>query len=197
MTTAATKILIQIVECSSPKLSRYKLCLLADQLELFAKPGSRSTKIGRLLSWRVARRCSAGRPVEFRNPPERLAGDRRGTGRGEFLEAPAHMCPAGREHEAALGCAHAIAAISIDLQGSGKDRDFFGPRPNGLEISCPLDRQPARSRWPAIVLTLFIRIHLCRRCRDAHVGRWRGGCRPEPADLAKAARTLRPAVCKL
>ena len=67
--------------------------------------------IGRLFSWRTARRSSALRPrisvsigVERGDALERLAGDRRRAGGGEFVEAPADMRPAeGELHLAALG----------------------------------------------------------------------------------------------
>lgn len=52
-------------------------------------------------------------PIEFSDPPECLTGDRRGTRRGEFVEAPAHVRPAeGKRHTAFVG-EHAIA---VDLQ---------------------------------------------------------------------------------
>lgn len=57
--------------------------------------------------------------VEFRDSLERLADDRRGTGRREFEEARAHV----RQQKASttpLSWA-SIAAIVVDLQGSRQD----------------------------------------------------------------------------
>lgn len=90
--------------------------------------------------------------VKFGDPPERLAGDRRGTGRSEFVEAATDMCPAEGKRDAALFGEHAIAAITVDLQDSGiacemSDRTF------GLSVR-RLDIGDARRigslPWPAI-----------------------------------------------
>ena len=100
-----------------------KLALLADQAELGPKPGLELIENGLavLLPMRASLIGAAGPGlgldgVEFSDAFERLAGDRRGTGGGELIEAPADMSPTeGELHVAARGeCA--IAAIAIDLQ---------------------------------------------------------------------------------
>src|SRR5690606_26857312 len=60
--------------------------------------------------------------IEFGDAPERLAGNRRRTDRGEFIEAAAHMCPTKGERDAVLVGEHPIAAIAVDLQDSAKAR---------------------------------------------------------------------------
>src|SRR5690606_11387853 len=107
-----------------------ELCLLADQAEFLAQP---RLELGDDRAALVLTRGTAllGRPstdvdfdrVEFGDPSERLAGDRRGAGRGELVEAPAHMCPAEGERDVALVGEHAIAAIAVDLQDSCEARE--------------------------------------------------------------------------
>jgi hypothetical protein len=64
---------------------------------------------------------------------ERLAGDRRRTGRGEFVEASAHMGPAEcQSHVTALG-EYAVAGVAIDLKGA-REASEMGDRPLRLAI---------------------------------------------------------------
>lgn len=64
---------------------------------------------------------------------ERLAGDRCGTGRGEFVEAPAHMGPAERQFNVTALGQDPIAGIAVDLEDAGKTREV-DDRPFGLAI---------------------------------------------------------------
>ena len=71
--------------------------------------------------------------VESCDALERLAGDRRGSGGGEFVEAAADMGPAeGELHLAALG-EGAIAAIAVDLQDA-LEAGEMSDRPLGLAV---------------------------------------------------------------
>lgn len=82
------------------------------------------------------RRCGRGsrlRDVEPGDTFERLAGDRCGTGRGEFVEAPAHMGPAERQFNVTALGQDPIAGIAVDLEDAGKTREV-DDRPFGLAI---------------------------------------------------------------
>src|SRR5690606_32260356 len=136
-----------------------ELGLLADQAKLLAQPG---LKLGD--------DCPASFPahgktclrrqaadvdldvIEFGDAPERFAGDRRWTGCGEFVEAPAHMRPAEGERCAALVGQHAIAAITVDLQDTAEAGEM-GDRPFGLairRIDISHTRRIAALPWPVV-----------------------------------------------
>lgn len=104
-----------------------ELGLLADQAELFVQPRlklsqDRSAPFlahGKTCVCRLAADVVLDE-IEVCDAPERLAGDRRRTGCGELVEAPAHVCPAKGERCAALIGEDPIATIAVDLQDSGK-----------------------------------------------------------------------------
>ena len=71
--------------------------------------------------------------VEFADAFEDLAGDRRGTGDGEFIEAPADMSPTEGEIDVATLGEGAIATIAIDLQNA-LEAGQVSDRPFGLAV---------------------------------------------------------------
>ncbi len=102
-----------------------ELCLLADQPEFVAQPRLEmdDDRAAPFLADDTTpfRRSSTDvvfDSIQFGDPSQRLAGDRRGTGRREFVEAPVHVRPAEGEHDAARVGEHAIAAVAVDLRDS-------------------------------------------------------------------------------
>ena len=71
--------------------------------------------------------------VEFGDALQRLAGDRRGAGSGEFVEAAAHMRPAEGEPHVALFRQRAIAGVAVDLQHA-LEAGQMHHRPLGLAV---------------------------------------------------------------
>src|ERR1700722_18383914 len=126
-----------IAQCSPPPSEPAKrafmrlgeLGLLADQAELLTQPrfecrddrpaplpSGSSSLVG------VAATDLVLDPVEVADAFERLAGDRRGAGGGELVEAPADMRPAECELYVALVGKDTIAAIPVDLQHAREAR---------------------------------------------------------------------------
>src|SRR5690606_21624175 len=114
--------------------------LLADEFELGLEPGlERLDDRAALLLARAAALVGGATAdlaldrVERGDALQRLAGDRRGPGDGELVEAPAHMSPAEGELDVAALGERAVAAIAIDLQHA-LEAGQVGHRPLGLAI---------------------------------------------------------------
>ncbi|ESX09824.1 hypothetical protein X767_32715 [Mesorhizobium sp. LSJC264A00] len=112
--------------------------------------------------------------VEFANPSERLAGDRRWSGHGQFIEAPAHVCPAEGERHAAFVGQHTIAAIAVDLKDSGEAREM-SDRTLGLSVR-RIDIGDARrvAPFPWSVIAGIGPELTCLSLAAAGIEHWRG-----------------------
>src|ERR1700680_2439908 len=102
-----------------------EFCLLTDQSELGAQPGFKfidnrpappQPGVAPFLGAAATERALEG--IELGDAFERLAGDRRRTGRGEFVEASAHMGPAECQSRVTALGEYAIAGVAIDLKGA-------------------------------------------------------------------------------
>lgn len=101
--------------------------LLADQVELFAQPRFEISD-DRAAIFLTRSAMLVGRSatdvilnlVEFGDPSQRLAGNRRRTGCCQLMKAPTDMHPAEGERAAAFVGQHAIATIAVDLQDSSE-----------------------------------------------------------------------------
>ncbi|KAF2988696.1 hypothetical protein MJC1_04225 [Methylocystis sp. MJC1] len=136
-----------------------ELGLLADQREFFTQPWLERVEDGagfllpRVPTFAGALAADVALDgVEFADARQSLAGDRRGTCCGEFVEAPADVRPAEGERHAVLLRQRAIAGVTVDLhdarEASKMRERLLGLSVLRIDIDC--DWRIGAAPWPVV-----------------------------------------------